>query len=88
MDLVAASTVPIIFETAWGCLVKRGKLQKGETILIQAAASGVGIALVQVAKYLGATVNGTAARKLARAKGYGLDRHQLRAEGLRRGGRS
>jgi len=75
MDLVAASTVPIIFETAWGCLVKRGKLQPGETVLIQAAASGVGIALVQVAKHLGATVIGTASsdEKLEWAKGYGLD---------------
>jgi NADPH2:quinone reductase len=75
MDLVAASTVPIIFETAWGCLVSRGKLQAGETILIQAAASGVGIALVQLAKHLGATVIGTAStdEKLEWAKGYGLD---------------
>lgn len=75
MDLVAASTVPIIFETAWGCLVARGKLQAGETILIQAAASGVGIALVQLAKHLGATVIGTASSddKLEWAKGYGLD---------------
>ncbi len=75
MDLVAASTVPIIFETAWGCLVARGKLQAGETILIQAAASGVGIALVQLAKHLGATVIGTASsdEKLEWAKGYGLD---------------
>lgn len=75
MDLVAASTVPIIFETAWGCLVSRGKLQAGETILIQAAASGVGIALVQLAKHLGATVIGTASSddKLEWAKSYGLD---------------
>ena len=75
MDLVAASTVPIIFETAWGCLVTRGKLQPGETILIQAAASGVGIALVQLAKHLGARVIGTASteEKLEWARGYGLD---------------
>jgi NADPH2:quinone reductase len=75
MELVAASTVPIMFETAWGCLVARGKLQAGETVLIQAAASGVGIALVQLAKHLGATVIGTAStdEKLAWAKSYGLD---------------
>ncbi len=75
MSMVEAATVPIIFETAYGCLVHGGNLQKGETILIQACASGVGIALVQLAKHLGATVIGTAStdEKLEWAKGYGLD---------------
>lgn len=46
--------------TAWQSLVTHGKLQKGEKILIHAASGGVGHYAVQIAKYLGAYVVGTA----------------------------
>lgn len=44
------------FDTAYHVLVERGRLQPGETILIQGAAGGVGIPAVRMAKMLGATV--------------------------------
>lgn len=40
--------------TAWFALVVRGKLQDGETVLINGASGGVGLAAVQIAKALGA----------------------------------
>jgi NADPH:quinone reductase-like Zn-dependent oxidoreductase len=46
--------------TAWQTLVTYGRLQKGEKVLIHAAAGGVGHYLVQLAKHLGAYVIGTA----------------------------
>lgn len=71
-----AACVPIPFGTADDCLFEFGRLQKGETVLIQAGASGVGIAAVQLAKRAGATVIATAGSddKLARLRGeFGLD---------------
>ena len=49
-----AAAAQIAFGTAWHVLVNRGFLQAGQTVLIQAAGSGIGSAAVQVAK-LGAT---------------------------------
>jgi NADPH:quinone reductase-like Zn-dependent oxidoreductase len=46
--------------TAWQVLLDQAKLQAGEKILIHAAAGGVGHFAVQIAKYLGAHVIGTA----------------------------
>jgi len=56
-------------------LVTRANLQKGEWVLIHAAAGGVGLAAVQVAKALGATVVATAGskHKLDVAKRFGAD---------------
>lgn len=75
MDIVEASVVPIAFGTADDCLFEFGDLQSGETVLVQAAAGGVGLAAVQLAKAAGATVIGTAssAEKLERLREYGLD---------------
>ncbi|MGI8634879.1 MAG: NADP-dependent oxidoreductase [Segetibacter sp.] len=46
--------------TAWQVLVDEAKVQPGEKVLIHAAAGGVGHYAVQIAKYLGAFVVGTA----------------------------
>jgi NADPH:quinone reductase-like Zn-dependent oxidoreductase len=51
-----AACVPIAFGTAHHCLFARAKIEDGETILIQAAAGGVGVAAVQLASQAGATV--------------------------------
>ncbi|NJM28022.1 MAG: zinc-binding dehydrogenase, partial [Pseudanabaena sp. RU_4_16] len=45
--------------TAWDCLVTRGNLQVGETVLIHAGAGGVGSIAVQLAKAIGAYVFAT-----------------------------
>jgi NADPH2:quinone reductase len=74
-DIVEASTVPIAFGTADDCLFEFGRLEAGNTVLIQAGASGVGVAAIQLAKRAGATVLATASSdaKLARIEHLGLD---------------
>jgi NADPH:quinone reductase-like Zn-dependent oxidoreductase len=65
----------IAFGTAWHMLVGRAALQAGETLLVLAAGSGVGMAAVQVGKYLGAHVIATASTqdKLDDARRLGAD---------------
>ena len=63
------------YETAYHCLVACGKLSAGETVLIHGASGSTGIAAVQIAKHLGATViaTGRSADKLAVVKELGAD---------------
>jgi len=70
-----AASMGLVFLTAWHMLVGRAALKPGETVLVLAAGSGVGIAAVQIAKMLGATVIATASTdaKLARARELGAD---------------
>ena len=55
-DIVACACVPVAFGTADDCLFEFGRLQAGETVLVQAGAGGVGVAAIQLAKRAGATV--------------------------------
>jgi NADPH:quinone reductase-like Zn-dependent oxidoreductase len=55
-----AASVPIVFATAYYALVDLAGLRAGETVLVHAAAGGVGMAAVQLARYLGAEVYATA----------------------------
>lgn len=75
LDPVLAACVPIAFGTADDCLFEFGRLQEGETVLVQAGAGGVGLAAIQLAKRAGATVLATASSddRLARLEAYGLD---------------
>lgn len=75
LDLTLAACIPIAFGTADDCLFEFGRLQAGETVLVQAGAGGVGIAAIQLAKRAGATVLATASsdEKLARLAPLGLD---------------
>ncbi|KAH7493623.1 hypothetical protein FOMA001_g1652 [Fusarium oxysporum f. sp. matthiolae] len=61
--------------TSYGALVVRAGIKKGDYVLVHAAAGGVGLAAVQVAKAFGATVIATAStqHKLDIAKSYGAD---------------
>lgn len=59
LDLALASTIPVPFGTAHDSLFEFGGLQSGETVLIQGATGGVGIAAVQLAQQAGAIVIGT-----------------------------
>lgn len=56
----AAATIKAGAETAWKALFTEGELQSGQTVLIHAAAGGVGQFAVQLAKWKGATVIATA----------------------------
>lgn len=75
LDLTLAACIPIAFGTADDCLFEFGRLQAGETVLVQAGAGGVGIAAIQLAKRAGATVLATAGsdEKLERLQRLGLD---------------
>ncbi|BDA74029.1 NADPH:quinone oxidoreductase [Calothrix sp. PCC 7716] len=53
---VEAACFPLAGGTAWDCLVTRGNLQVGETVLIHAGAGGVGSMAIQLAKAMGAYV--------------------------------
>ena len=75
LDPTLAACVPIAFGTADDCLFEFGRLQEGETVLVQAGAGGVGLAAIQLAKRAGATVLATASSddRLRRLETYGLD---------------
>ncbi|MFD6659987.1 SDR family NAD(P)-dependent oxidoreductase, partial [Streptomyces parvus] len=55
-----AATVPLVFSTAYYGLVDLADVRPGESVLVHAAAGGVGMAAVQLARHLGAEVYGTA----------------------------
>jgi NADPH:quinone reductase-like Zn-dependent oxidoreductase len=69
-----AAAAQIAFGTAWHVLINRGGLQAGQTVLIQAAGSGIGSAAVQVAKLAGAAMiiaTASSEKKLEQAKALG-----------------
>jgi NADPH2:quinone reductase len=74
-DPKLTSVIPVTFGTADDCLFEFGRLKAGETVLVQAGASGVGVAAIQLAKRAGATVLATASsdERLERLKAFGLD---------------
>lgn len=55
-----AAGFPIVTHTGWYALERRARLERGETLLVQAGASGVGMAAIQIGKALGARVIATA----------------------------
>ena len=65
----------LTFLTAWQMLVDKAAVRPGETVLVQGAASGVGVAGVQIARLFGARVIATAGtdEKLARVRELGAD---------------
>ena len=79
MDFAEAAGFPVQWLTAHNCLHEWGGLEEGETVLIHAAAGGVGTAAVQLADHAGATVIGTAStpEKLETATSLGMD-HGIR----------
>lgn len=68
----AAASVPLVFLVTYDMLVVQGGLQKGEWLLITGVSSGVGVACVQLGKFLGAKVIGTSGSAAKLAK-LGLD---------------
>ncbi len=74
-DYAEAAAFSVAYFTAYHCLVVRGNLQPGETLLVHGATGGVGLAAVEIGKYLGATVIATGGRddKLEVVKSLGAD---------------
>lgn len=74
VSFVDAATVPIGAATAWRALIDHGGLAPGQRVLIQGAAGGVGVFAVQLAKWKGARVIGTASTaNLDFVRGLGAD---------------
>ena len=57
---IQAASLPETFFTVWSNVFDRGRLQPGETILIQGGTSGIGVTAIQMAKAFGARVLATA----------------------------
>ena len=69
------AAIPVNYATAWAALHGYGSLHPGERVLVHAAAGGVGIAAIQLAKAAGAQVDGTASPgKHKRLAELGVDR--------------
>ncbi len=66
----------VVYQTSYFALVDRAALRAGETLLVHAAAGGVGLAAVQIGRALGARVLATAgsAEKLAVTREHGAER--------------
>jgi len=60
LDDAQAASLPETFFTVWSNVFDRGRLQPGETLLIQGGTSGIGVTAIQLAKAFGATVIATA----------------------------
>ncbi len=57
---VEAASLPETFFTVWSNVFDRGRLQAGETLLVQGGTSGIGVTAIQLAKAFGSTVVATA----------------------------
>ncbi|RRD68164.1 NAD(P)H-quinone oxidoreductase [Comamonadaceae bacterium OH2310_COT-174] len=70
-----AAALPETFFTVWSNVFERGRLQPGETLLVQGGTSGIGVTAIQLAKAAGATVIVTAGSdaKCAAARELGAD---------------
>ncbi len=71
-----AACIPVVYATAHDALISNAALTPGETVLINAASSGVGIAAIQIARYKGAgliAATSGSPDKLARLPEIGAD---------------
>ena len=73
LDHIYAAALPHVTLTAWQGLIEFADLAEGQTVLIHAAAGGVGHVAVQLAKWRGAKVIGTASVNLSFLEELGVD---------------
>lgn len=75
LDFVQGAALPVGWLTAWHSFITVADLQPGQRVLIEAIASSVGSAALQIAKWRGCWTAGTASRddKVARAREWGAD---------------
>jgi len=90
IDHLQAASLPLVALTAWDSLVRRGHVTRGQRVLIQAGAGGVGSIAIQLAKHLGAQVLATCSAgnvELVRSLGadvvidYGTEQYEAVAKG-------
>jgi alcohol dehydrogenase len=88
IDAITAACAPVTFGTVEHMLFDNAKLERGETILIQAGGSGIGTAAIQMAKAVGATVITTvgsdekAQRAIELGADHAINYREERFEGL------
>jgi NADPH:quinone reductase-like Zn-dependent oxidoreductase len=72
----AGAALPLAFLTSWHALVVKAELRPGQTVLVQAAGSGIGSAAIQIARLIGARVMTTVGSddKIEFARGLGAER--------------
>ena len=77
LSLEDSAALPLVLLTAWESLVERAGLQAGQTILIHAAAGGVGHIAVQLAHHLGARIAVTVdnEKKAGLVQGLGAEKN-------------
>src|SRR2546423_335525 len=73
---IEAASLPETFFTVWSNVFDRGRLQAGETLLVQGGSSGIGVTAIQLARALGSPVYATAgtAEKCAACEQLGAAR--------------
>jgi len=76
LSLEEAAAIPLVFLTAWEMLTAKARLREGDTVLVQAAGSGVGSAAVQIARHFGARVIATAGSDAKLEKARELGAHE------------
>jgi len=76
LDPVAAAAIPETFFTVWTNVFDRGRLQRGETLLVHGGSSGIGTTAIQLARARGARVLATAGspEKCAACERLGAER--------------
>jgi NADPH2:quinone reductase len=75
LSVKEAAVIPVTFGTAHDCLFEFGRMQKGDVVLVQAGASGVGVAAIQLAARAGASMvlaTASSDERLERLKPLGL----------------
>ncbi len=82
LDFAQGASLILNYHTAYFCLVTRGRLKAGESVLVHGAAGGVGTAVLQVAKALGASTIALVSteEKAEVAKDAGADRVVMLSE--------
>jgi len=74
MPFETATTLPLVLQTMHDAIITNGRLQPGESILVQGASSGVGLMGLQIARWRGAAVvigTSTNAERRARLAEFG-----------------
>ncbi|KAF9760641.1 hypothetical protein IL306_004227 [Fusarium sp. DS 682] len=75
-----AASMPMVFTTAYVALLDVSHIQRGQSVLIHAAAGGVGQAAIQLAQHLGAdiyTTVGSSKKKQLIQQRYGIPDHRI-----------
>ncbi|CAG8947878.1 unnamed protein product [Penicillium salamii] len=80
LSLDDAATMPLVFATVFHAICDVGQLQEGQTVLVHSAAGGVGLAAIQIAQMIGATVYATVSSEEKSnflTTSHGIPRHHI-----------